>query len=229
VLTSCACNRICKAPNVERAVESGALDSVRAKYLFRSSMAATNGIDVLISASSSASGSQNVGDRCYLNSILQCLSRTPLLMANFAVEHGTSSAAVNCLRGLTKLTSMPAVQGSGNASKDLANLLTCIQEKLQRTARHSPAVENIFSGVYNSRLTCLWCGCCSQLSGEQFNHLNIAVAAGNATSVPDAVAAFTAAELLTSEHRWECVACKMKAQVRQHTIYAVSYHDINTY
>jgi ubiquitin C-terminal hydrolase len=170
-----------------------------------------------------------VGDRCYLNTILQCLSRTPLLMANFAVEHSTSGAALNCLRDLTKLTSMPAVQGNGNASKDLANLLTCIQEKLQRTGRHSPAVENIFSGVHNSRLTCLRCGCCSQLDGEQFYHLNIAVPAGNAASVPDAVAAFTAAELLTSDHRWECVTCKMKAQVRQCSVYAVCYAEFYTY
>jgi ubiquitin C-terminal hydrolase len=200
---------------------------------FRSSMAATNGIDVLISASSSASGCQNVGDRCYLNTILQCLSRTPLLMANFAVEHSTSGAALNCLRDLTKLTSMLSIQDNGNASKDLANLLTCIQDKYQQTGRHSPAVENIFSGVHNSRLTCLRCGCCSQLDGEQFYHLNIAVPAGNAASVPDAVAASvrasTAAELLTSEHRWECVACKMKAQVRQYTIYAVSYPEFYPY
>jgi ubiquitin C-terminal hydrolase len=192
-------------------------------------MAATNGIDVLISATSSASGSQNVGDRCYLNSIVHCLSRTPLLMANFAVEHSTSGAALNCLRDLTKLTSMLSIQDNGNASKDLANLLTCIQDKYQQTGRHSPAVENIFSGVHNSLLTCLRCGCCSQLDGEQFYHLNIAVPAGNAASVPDAVAAFTAAELLTSDHRWECVTCKMKAQVRQCSVYAVCYAEFCTY
>jgi hypothetical protein len=238
MLTSRACKRMYKSSHCETTrTESGegwrvrSFHSViRAKYLyFRSSMAATNGIDVLISATSSASGSQNVGDRCYLNSIVQCLSRTPLLMANFAVEHGTSGAALNCLRDLTKLTSMLSIQDNGNASKDLANLLTCIQDKYQQTGRHSPAVENIFSGVHNSRLTCLRCGCCSQLDGEQFYHLNIAVPAGNVASVPDAVAAFTAAELLTSDHRWECVACKMKAQVRQCSVYAACYAEFYTY
>jgi ubiquitin C-terminal hydrolase len=183
-------------------------------------MATPDGYDVSISISSCGSGFQGPGDKCYLASILDCLSRTPKLAANF--EHYTSSATGNYLRGLARnrpialpleLTRLFSVSGQQGASEYLLKLLKYISGSLQHTGENSPFVSDIFAGSHNSRFTCLRCGYCYQTSGVRFNHLTIP--AGNFTNVSDAVAAFTAAKVQAREHLLKCATCGVKSEVRR--------------
>ncbi|OMO85154.1 Peptidase C19, ubiquitin carboxyl-terminal hydrolase 2 [Corchorus capsularis] len=202
-----------------------------------------NGLDPVVSLRISfgkiGTGLMNLGNTCYLNSVLQCLTYTePLVTYLESGRHRNScrSAGFCALCAIEKHVSRALeLTGTPLAPRDLVSNLRCISRNLRNsrqedaheymvnllesmhncclTSGESPSssfVDKIFGGRLRSQVKCTHCHSCSN-KFDPFLDLSLEIVKAN--SLRKALKNFTAAELLDGgERQYQCEGCKQKVK-----------------
>ncbi|KAK4439058.1 Ubiquitin carboxyl-terminal hydrolase 25 [Sesamum alatum] len=164
-------------------------------------------------------GLRNLGNTCYLNSVLQCLTYTPPL-ANFCLRFLHSS---NCDFGAGK-------EKKGECpfcilEKRIARSLS-IEAKLQQQQRGKSGIANggdvsgtgetvvkeIFGGALQSQVKCLSCGAESNKVDEI---MDISLDILHSGSLKEALQKFFQPEVLDGNNKYKCDHCKEMVAARK--------------
>lgn len=189
-------------------------------------------------------GLANLGNTCFLNSVLQCLSYTPPLAAHLQSGlHSSSCKATGfcAMCGLERhVREALASNGRTVSPNYLVKNLRCISRSFQ-SCRQEDAheymryliealqkccsfevfggkslIQSVFRGRLRSQVKCTRCSHCSN-KYDPFLDLSLEVA--RADSLQKALAHFTATEVLDGDNKYHCSKCKTKVKaLKQFTI-----------
>ncbi|KAM1812273.1 hypothetical protein ACFX11_026239 [Malus domestica] len=186
-------------------------------------------------------GLRNMGNTCYLNSVLQCLTYTEPLAAYLqSGKHRNSChiAGFCALCAIQKHVSL-ALQSTGrilvpkdleDAHEYMVNLLEsmhkcCLPSGVPSespSAYEKSLVHKIFGGRLRSQVKCMQCSYCS----NKFDpFLDLSLEIFNADSLQKALGNFTAAEQLDGgERQYQCQRCNQKVRaLKQMTVQKPPY------
>ncbi|KAG6673443.1 hypothetical protein I3842_16G112600 [Carya illinoinensis] len=165
-------------------------------------------------------GLQNLGNTCFLNSVLQCLTYTEPLAAYLqSSKHQNSCISRNFRKARQE-----------DAHEYMVNLLEsmhkcCLPSGVpgeSPSAYEKSLVHKIFGGRLRSQVKCLQCSYCSN-TFDPFLDLSLEIV--KADSLHKALANFTAAEQLDGgERQYQCQRCKQKVRaLKQLTVHKAPY------
>ncbi|KAK7822960.1 hypothetical protein U0070_025777 [Myodes glareolus] len=180
-------------------------------------------------------GLKNMGNSCYLNAALQCLTHTPPL-ANYLLsrEHSRNcchqGSCVMCamenhvtqsllhLKRVIRPSEMLTAAFHKNKQEDAHEFLmfildamrtSCLQgsKDLESTSEHSTMIREIFGGSWRSQIKCLRCQETTDIL-EPFLDITLDIKA--AQSVEQALEALVKEEKLCGENAYHCDHCQKK-------------------
>ncbi|KAB1211875.1 Ubiquitin carboxyl-terminal hydrolase 23 [Morella rubra] len=165
-------------------------------------------------------GLQNLGNTCFLNAVLQCLTYTEPLAAYLqSSKHQNSCISRNFRKARQE-----------DAHEYMVNLLEsmhkcCLPSGVPSespSAYEKSLVHKIFGGRLRSQVKCLQCSYCSN-TFDPFLDLSLEIV--KADSLHKALANFTAAEQLDGgERQYQCQQCKQKVRaLKQLTVHKAPY------
>ncbi|KAJ4827956.1 hypothetical protein Tsubulata_032831 [Turnera subulata] len=158
-------------------------------------------------------GLRNSGNSCYANAVLQCLAFTRPLTSYFAKE-GESPLSPSGI--LSKIEKFGSHLGHGN-EEDAHEFLryavdtmqsVCLKEAgaLGPLAEETNLVGLTFGGYLRSKIMCMRCRSKSE-TFERMMDLTVEID-GNIRTLDEALAQFTADEILDGENKYNCSRCK---------------------
>ncbi|MCO5557031.1 hypothetical protein L7F22_010586 [Adiantum nelumboides] len=189
-------------------------------------------------------GLANLGNTCFLNSVLQCLTYTPPLAAHLQAGLHNMSCKITgfCAMCALERHVREALSSNGRVVspsylvKNLRNICRSFQlwrqedsheymryliEALQRCCSGElhggrSFIKSVFGGSLRSQVKCTQCSHCSN-KYDPFLDLSLEVA--RADSLHKALAHFTAIEVLDGDNKYHCSKCKTKVRaLKQFTI-----------
>ncbi|KAF5175875.1 Ubiquitin carboxyl-terminal hydrolase [Thalictrum thalictroides] len=172
-------------------------------------------------------GLANLGNTCFLNSVLQCLTYTEPFAAYLQSGKHKSSCHIS---GFCALCAIQKHVRQEDAHEYMVNLLESMHKCCLPSgfASESPGayekslVHKIFGGLLRSQVRCMEC---SYGSNKYDPFLDLSLEIANADSLHDALLDFTGVEQLDGgERHYQCQHCKQKVKAeRQLTIHKAPY------
>eukprot|EP00250_Pteridium_aquilinum_P017502 c23661_g1_i1 orf=201-2033(+) len=189
-------------------------------------------------------GLTNLGNTCFLNSVLQCLTYTPPLAAYLqnGLHNSTCDVKGFCAMCALERHVREALASNGRTispsylvnnlryisrsfqlwrQEDAHEYMRYLIEALQKCSSvelfdGKSLVKNVFGGRLRSQVKCTHCSHCSN-KYDPFLDLSLEVA--RADSLQKALAHFTATEVLDGDNKYHCSKCKTKVRaLKQFTI-----------
>lgn len=189
-------------------------------------------------------GLANLGNTCFLNSVLQCLTYTPPLAAHLQAGLHTISCNIQgfCAMCALERHVREALSSNGRVvspsyivknlrsisrsfqmyrQEDAHEYMRYLIEALQRCCSAAllggrSLIKSVFGGRLRSQVKCTQCSHCSN-KYDPFLDLSLEVA--RADSLHKALAHFTAIEVLDGDNKYQCSKCKTKVRaLKQFTI-----------
>ena len=165
----------------------------------------------------------NLGNSCFLNSVLQCLTHLPPLARILAEGKHKSDCAVPgfCVRCALETHVMRCLKSSNHraiAPKMIFDNLRKISRTL-RPGRQEDAHEftrflfekmdktnvyNLFKGKLRSRVLCLKCQTCSDTNESM---MDVSLEIKHAQSLEEALSRFMKREMLNKDNQYRCSVC----------------------
>ncbi|XP_005404508.1 PREDICTED: ubiquitin carboxyl-terminal hydrolase 17-like protein 6 [Chinchilla lanigera] len=172
-------------------------------------------------------GLRNMGNTCYVNAALQCLTYTPPLATHMlALQHRPSCAgARTCMMCVMQRHITRALRHPGRViqplhalladfhrekQEDAHEYLTFIVQAMQKVDVHSEdrdLMQHIFGGYWRSQIKCLHCGSTSDTFDP---YLDIPLDIQAAESVEQALTQCAEPEELSGENAYHCGVCLQK-------------------
>ncbi|ERE69013.1 ubiquitin carboxyl-terminal hydrolase 36 [Cricetulus griseus] len=175
-------------------------------------------------------GLHNLGNTCFLNSTIQCLTYTPPL-ANYLLskEHARSCHQGSfCMLCVMQNHMVQAFANSGNAIKPVSFIrdlkskhgFWVFSVKLDRQTQATTLVHQIFGGYLRSRVKC---SVCKSVSDTYDPYLDIALEIRQAANIVRALELFVKPDVLSGENAYMCAKCKKKVPAsKRFTIHRTS-------